>query len=204
MKLTFLSIAPEKHRLVTHTDYSSKDQDGIGRTQGGYITGATDPSMRAGEMAPWSPLVWKSHKLEQGCTSTLAGEAKSLSSGLGHLEWIMCLFADVLFPACCLENREKYSQRFSAISVIDCKSVFDFVTKPGAPTGIDDRRCAIYTAIIRGCLRRMGVTLRWGPTILMLGDSLTKDRADAADLLRACVRASTYQLADESSTLQRA
>ena len=59
-------------------------------------------------------------------------------------------------------------------------------------------------AIIRGRLRRMGVTLRWGPTGLMLGDALTKDIADAADLLRACVRASAYQLADESSTLQRA
>ena len=49
-----------------------------------------------------------------------------------------------------------YIQRFSAISVIDCKSVFDLVTKPGAPTGIDDKRCAIDMAIIRGCLRQMG------------------------------------------------
>ena len=48
------------------------------------------------------------------------------------------------------------------------------------------------------------MTLRWGPTGSMLGDALTKDKADAADLLRACVRASPYQRADESSTLQRA
>ena len=80
---------------------------------------------------------------------------------------------------------------------------FDLATKPGALTGIDTR-CTIDMAIIRGCLRRMGVTLRWGPTGLILGDALTKDKADAADLLRACVRASAYQLADESSTLQRA
>ena len=123
MKLTFLSIPPGKLRFVKHTDYSSKDPDGTGRTQGGYIIGATDHSMGAGEVAPWSPLVWKSHKLKQSCTSTLAGEAKALSSGLGHLECIMCLFAAVLFPAFCLENREKYLQRFSAISVIDCKCV---------------------------------------------------------------------------------
>ena len=37
----------------------------------------------------------------------------------------------------------------------------------------------------------------------MLGDALTKVKAGATDLLRACVRASVYQLADESSTLQR-
>ena len=76
------------------------------------------------------------------------------------------------------------------------------MTKPDAPTGIDDKRCAIDMAIIRGCLSRMRVTLRWGPTGLMLGDALTKYKAEAADLLRACVRASAYQLADESSTLQ--
>ena len=88
-------------------------------------------------------VLWKSHKLKQGCTSTLAGEAKALSTSLGHLEWIICMFATVLFAAFCLENRNMYIRRFSAISVIDCKSVFDFVTKPGAPTGIDDNRCAI-------------------------------------------------------------
>ena len=69
--------------------------------------------------------------------------------------------------------------------------MFDFVTKPGAPTGIDDKRCAIDMAIIHGFLRRMGVTLRWGPTRLMLGDALTKDKADAADLLRACAHISS-------------
>ena len=115
----------------------------------------------------------------------------------------MSMFAAVLFTAFCLENRDTYIQRFSAISVIDCKSVFDFVTKPGATTGIDDKRCATDIAIFRGCLKRMEVTLRWRPTGLMLGDALTKDKAEAADLLRACVRASA-QLADESSTLQRA
>ena len=34
--------------------------------------------------------------------------------------------------------------------------------------------------------------------------TLTKDKAEAADMLRACVRAFAYQLADESSRLQRA
>ena len=63
------------------------------------------------------------------------------------------------FSAFCLQNRDVYIQRFSSISVIDCKSVFDFVTKPCVPTGIDDERCAVDMAIIRGCLRRM--TLHW-------------------------------------------
>ena len=73
----------------------------------------------------------------------------------------------------------------------------------GAPTGLTTKNCAVDTAIIRGCPRRTVVTLRLGPTGLLLGDSLTKDKA-AADQLKACVRASAYQLQHESSTLQRA
>ena len=42
------------------------------------------------------------------------------------------------------------SHLISAIGVIDSKSVLDFVTKPEAPTRIDDKLCAIDTAIIRG------------------------------------------------------
>ena len=152
LKLTFLSIPPEQLRFVIHTDHSSKDQDGTGRTQGGYIFGATDPSMGAGH---------RGMEIAQAETrmhvDTVRERPKALSSGLGHLEWIMCVFATVLFSAFSLVNRDAYIQRFSAISVIDCKNVFGFVTKPGAPTGIDDKRCAIDMAIIRGCLRRMGV-----------------------------------------------
>ena len=133
--------------------------------------------MGAGNMAPWSPLVWKSHKLKQGCASTLTGEAKVLGSGLGHLEWVKCVVATVLLPTFCLENRDVCIQRLSAISFIDCKSVCDFVTEPGAPTGIDDKRCAIDMAVIRGCLRRLGVTLRWSSMGLMLGKALTKDKS---------------------------
>ena len=76
------------------------------------------------------------------------------------------MFVTVLFPAFCSENKDMNIQRFSAISVIDCKSAFDFVTKPGAPTGVDDKRC---------CRRRMA-RLFVGPTGLMLGDALTKTK----------------------------
>ena len=55
-------------------------------------------------------------------------------------------------------------------------------------------------AIIRGCLKRIGVTLRWGLTVLTLLNALMIDKADDADLMRAW---SAYQIADESSTLQR-
>ena len=151
--------------------------EGSGRnwTDGGWdIIGATDPSTGAGHVAPWAPQVWKSHKLKQGCTSTLAGEAKALS-------WDTCngscaclpLFCS---PFCVRKQRHVHSTTLDT-SVPDCKSVFDFRDKTWCSDW--DTHCAIDMAIIRGCLRRMGVTFRWGPTGLMLGDALTKDKAEA-------------------------
>lgn len=204
LSVTFHNIPPEELRFVCHSDYSSKDLDGTGRTQAGYIIGAIDSTMAQGAVAQWGPLVWKSQKLKQGCTSTLAGEGKDVRSALGHLEWIMCTFAAAWFPRFCFKTRETDLRRFSSITVIDCKSVFDFVTTPGAPTRIGGKRCAIHLAIVKGFLKRMGATLRWGPTSLMLGDALTKDWAEATDVSRACLRAGAYQLADESTTLERA
>eukprot|EP00959_Pyramimonas_sp_CCMP1952_P174652 3650033-Pyramimonas_sp.AAC.1 len=58
--------------------------------------------------------------------------------------------------------------------------------------------------IARQALQRFKGCLRWGPTSLMLADALTKEKADAHDLLRACVRSGVYQLADESVTLESA
>ena len=87
------------------------------------------------------------------------------------------MFATVLLPAFCMEDKDTHFQRFSANSVID-KSVFDFVTKPGAPTGRRQAR-SHHMAINHGRLGRVGVTLRWGPTGLMLGDALTKDKGEA-------------------------
>ena len=45
--------------------------------------------------------------------------------------------------------------------------------------------------------------VRWCPTELMLADSLTKDKADPADLLRAALHYGEYQLAPEARVLEQ-
>ena len=74
------------------------------------------------------------------------------------------------------------------LTVGDVKSVFLLAEKEEKPKG------PLYVTTPKAYVL----------TRLMFGDALTNDRTDAADLLSACVRASEYQLADESSTLQRA
>ena len=54
LRWMFLGILPKDLCFVVHPDYPSKDQDETGRTEGGYIIVATNPTMNAGALAPWS------------------------------------------------------------------------------------------------------------------------------------------------------
>ena len=46
------------------------------------------------------------------------------------------------------------------------------------------------------------MTVRWVPTNRMLADGLTKDAGDPIDLLRSCIRTSSYQVSPESDVLE--
>ncbi|CAE8643680.1 unnamed protein product, partial [Polarella glacialis] len=82
LEWTILPIPLDKLRLSLHTDASF--QNAVkGGTQAGYIVGVTDDKLARGELAPWSPLTWKSYRLKRVVGSTLAGETQSLIDGLG-------------------------------------------------------------------------------------------------------------------------
>ena len=85
--------------------------------------------------------------------------------------------------------------------VSDCKSLFDHLKSPSAPS-LDDRRTSIDIIIIRESIRRMSASIRWLPTDRMLADSMTKESADALDLLRACVKVGKYQISPEQDVLE--
>ena len=48
----------------------------------------------------------------------------------------------------------------------------------------------------------MQAHVRWVPTNRMLADGLTKNTGDPIDLLRACMKRSTYQISPEETVLQ--
>ena len=69
-----------------------------GASQAGYIISVTDDRLAKGELAPWGPLIWRSHRMRRVVGSTLAAETQSLLNGLGHAEWIAAHFAEARFP----------------------------------------------------------------------------------------------------------
>ena len=58
--------------------------------------------------------------------------------------------------------------------------------------------------IIRETLQRIGACVRWAPTWLQLADALTKENAEAMDILRAAMVTNQYHLHDESLMMRAA
>jgi len=93
-------------------------------------------------------------------------------------------------------------QKRPPIVITDCKSLYDHLHSPSSPTAVEDRRTSIDITIIRESLKACAMTVRWVPTNRMLADGLTKDAGDPIDLLRSCIRTSSYQVSPESDVLE--
>ena len=80
------------------------------------------------------------------------------------------------------------------IRIADCKSQFDHLKSPSAPS-LDDRRTSIDIVIIIESAGRMKASIRWIPTDRMLADGMTKES-------RACVKSGKYQVSPEKDVLE--
>ena len=200
LSITFKPIDPTQLTVVCHSDEAFANM-GV-YTQAGHILAFTEKKLQDGFVSTWCPLTWRSHKLSRVVSSTLAAESQSLSIAAGTVEWVMLLLSEVLDGPFLMKScRAKLATR-KPILAIDCKSLFDHLMSPSAPTAIEDRRTSIDVAIIRESLRSMMAHLRWVPTDRMLADALTKDQGDPLDLLRSCIKSSQYQISPEDHVLQ--
>ena len=55
----FLPVPLDDLRLVMHTDAAFQNAH-EGASQAGYIIAVTDDRLAKGDLAPWSPLIWRS------------------------------------------------------------------------------------------------------------------------------------------------
>ena len=181
-----------------HSDAAFQNAQG-GASQAGYIISMTDDRLAKGELAPWSPLIWRSHKMRRVVGSTFAAETQSLLNGLGHAEWIAAHFAEARFPDFDVAQRSVFLRHFQIQCIVDAKSLYDHLISLSSPSSVEDKRCGFDLVISRQCIQRLGATIRWAPTNRQLADALTKDSADPVDLLRSCMRSGEYQLSPERS-----
>ena len=99
LKLTFLSIPPEKLRFVTHSDNSSKDQDGTGRTQGGYVDRPVNESWTRGAVVAAGVTVAQA---ETRMHVNIGPRGQSFEFGIGtlgvgHVHACHCFVRCILF-----------------------------------------------------------------------------------------------------------
>ena len=202
LPITFVPINPDDLTLVCHSDAAFANV-GV-HTQAGFIIGFTSKQLNEGQSAPWVPATWKSYKLPRAVSSTLAAESQAMSTAPGTVEWVSLLLAEIIDgPFKDMRICKDALTKRPPILVTDCKSLYDHLMSPSAPTSIEDRRTSIDVVIIRDSIRSMTGSLRWVPTNRMLADALTKDQGDPLDLLRACMKSASYQISPEDDVLEK-
>eukprot|EP00435_Cladocopium_sp_Y103_P054627 s220_g17.t2 len=201
LSLSFKPISPEALTVVCHSDAAFAN---VGNhTQAGYVIGFTDQSLNDAEMVPWNPVVWRSFRLSRAVSSTLAAESQAMSIASGTVEWLMLILGELLDGPFSVRQANDVLKRRAPLLVTDCKSLYDHLASPSSPTAVEDRRTSIDITIIRESIRNCAMIVRWVPTNRMLADSLTKDAGDPVDLLRSCMRSSSYQISPENEVLHK-
>ena len=198
--IVYQSIPMQDLSVLCHSDAAYANTKG-NATQGGYVVGFTHKNIDNSQTCKWTPAFWKSHRLPRMVNSTLSAEAQSMSWAASMCEWISLVVAEAISGRACAQTLWKHPSRPLCVLVTDCKSLYDHLKSPSAPS-LDDRRTSIDIVIIREALRRMDASLRWIPTDRMLADSMTKESPDALDLLRACLRCGSYQISPEETVLE--
>ena len=149
--------------------------------------------------------------------STLAGEAQAFVTASATAEWMGLLVAEANHGAFDLRTTEQVQTQprveglkcrdelelVPVVGVTDCKSLYDHMISMSSVSKCEDKRVAIDLAILKQCMSRTGLHVRWCPTQLMLADGLTKDQQDPADLLRAALAIGEYQLNPEAVILEK-
>ena len=199
-EIRFVNIDPSKLAVMCHSDAAFANAK-AGATQAGYMISFTHQDMDQGKECSWTPIYWKSARLPRVVSSTLSAEAQSMAVATSMCEWVTLLLSEALDGPCFVHSCWNQSVKRTVLVATDCKSLYDHLMSQSSPT-LEDRRTAIDIIIIRDCISRLGISLRWLPTDRMLADSLTKESPEAFDLLRACIRSARYQISPEQKMLQ--
>ena len=199
LPIVFRAVQPDQLAVMCHSDAAyANGRDGA--TQAGFVVSFTHKGMNDGAVQQWTPAYWRSYRLPRVVNSTLSAEAQAMSTATGMLEWILLLLSEALDGPCNLRSCWQYASQRCSMALTDCKSLFDHLVSKSSPT-LEDKRTALDVVIVRESLGRVNANLRWIPTDRMIADALTKETAEAIDLLRACLRTGQYQISDEQHVL---
>ena len=170
--ITISSIPEESVRLVSYSDASFASRAKQQSQKGGlFIAVHQDTFLQKTAMA--SPLTWYSKKIDRVVASTLAAETYALSSAVDMTDWLRLMWAWLRNPRIPWQQPEKvWKSEPPSIAVVDCKSLYDVITKNTTPQ-CQEHRTLIEALVIKHHIQH-GIKPHWVHSAAQLADCLTK------------------------------
>ena len=195
MYVAFHSIPLDEGTFFLATDASWSNARDL-RSQAGHVILFRQRKL---EHEQWSPLRWRSFKLERHTQSTLGSELMSLARGIAECDSLRSLMAGALNPDYTLETDKYLREKFHAVVTIDNKPIYDH--SHGHGFVVKDKRMAIDMRLVRRDVRSNNMTLRWVDTKQMIADCLTKTGAEPS-FLRFIFKQGEYVVVKEDRSLE--
>ena len=205
-------ISCDDFRFLAFSDASFASRSNPDSHAGLIILG-THKDISKNVSCPISPLSWGCKKIQKVVTSTLSAETMALSSTLDQLSWLKLFWGWILnsdvkwkspeealkeLPAAISTASVKTSVE-SDVATIDCKSLFDLVSRTAMPN-CQEFRTQLQARAIKDFLQE-GTDLRWVHSGAQLADALTKVMENS--FLRETLAVGKYRLHDEQATLKQ-
>ena len=172
LKITISCIPKDDIRMVSYSDASFATREKQQSQKGGLFL-AVHKDIFQQKSAIASPLIWYSKKIDRVVASTLAAETYALSSAVDMIDWIRLVWEWIKNPLIPWKEPEKvWKSADPSISVIDCKSLFDVITKNTTPQ-CQEHRTLIEALVIKDHIQN-GIKPHWVHSAAQLADALTK------------------------------
>ena len=172
VRITYESIPIHQICFLAYSDASFATREKQQSQKGGLIL-ATHQDICSQKPAISSPIVWYSKKIDRVVASTLAAETYALSHSVDLLDWVRLSWAWLKNPQIPWKTPEKvWETENKSIAAIDCKSLYDVITKNSTPQ-CQEHRTLIEALVIKDHVKS-GISLHWVHSAAQLADALTK------------------------------
>ena len=175
-------IAPEEVNFVAWSDAAVGNRPDFGST-GGYLICATTPSMLLGDVAPVTPVSWRSGRLQRVARSSLAAETQAASEAEEELMLVRLQWREMQGFEIDLRAPGKDISKVPGALVTDAKSLYDVLKKDdlnSAAGGLKEKYSALELLSLAERIRDGQTQVRWVNSDAQVADALTKPTQGAS------------------------
>ena len=144
---------------------------------GGYLICASNPTILEGQLAPVTPISWRSGRLPRVARSSLAAQAQAASEAEEELMMIRAQWRELQGFHINLKDPAEDTKKVKGVLVTDAKSLFDVLRKDdlnSAAGGLREKYSALELLSLNERLRRADTVVRWVNSDAQVADALTK------------------------------